>query len=642
MLSSKSVSEADRFVKELTSLDLKPSRTGIEIPTLIARHMVDLGGDVSYHNFYPELKKFHLPHFFSSPDPGIVKVNYSCSSYGINTIGIVRAPRGDGKEAIVLVTPYNSSNIGLGEALSLGIAYSVFSLLTHVSWLAKDIIWLAADSRHGEYASVVSWLRDYHTPSFGGLEKLNAKACLGSLVTGTEVSDSFKRAGTMAAALVIKVADKSEEFDKDSLSIYAEASNGQMPNLDLINIVNYLAVHGQGFRVKVHKLLSLLDSKWLKILGETVESLGKMARDINPDWKFGIPVAEYIEGTATLANSLYNQALGVPTGPHGAFRDYQVDAVTLEISPKISSYNKARRNEFLLHCARLVEGVTRSVNNLHEKFHQSFFLYLLTSPDKFVSVGVYMIAFVLLIAPLPVVAASLYSDANKCTSHLGKDKVTSSPATADDAAIKSRSWRWLYAAKTVFVVHLWGFIVTELPYFIYQIPECSPSTSFLIWVLISGFSLVLLHLILGSPFSLVSVPQPLGKEWLLLKSVTVTAAFIGLCLMSVINFATAEIGALLMVPMCLMAEPLRQDFKVHSLKAFARGACNLVLVLSGFPAAAFFLLKGSFEGFDGINVGDFWYWVESLWAWNSATYIYMCMAYVPCWVLCIHILLHPC
>lgn len=271
--------------------------------------MADLGGDVSYHNFYPELNKFHPPHFFSSPDPGIVKVNYSCSSYGINTIGIVRAPRGDGKEAIVLVTPYNSSNISLGEALSLGIAYSVFSLLTHVSWLAKDIIWLAADSRHGEYASVVSWLRDYHTPSFGGLEKLNAKACRRSLVTGSEVSDSFKRAGTMAAALVIKVADKSEEFDKDSLSIYAEASNGQMPNLDLINIVNYLAVHGQGFRVKVDKLLSLLDSTWLKILGETVESLGKMARDINPDWKFGIPVAEYIEGTATLASSLYNQVI---------------------------------------------------------------------------------------------------------------------------------------------------------------------------------------------------------------------------------------------------------------------------------------------------------------------------------------------
>lgn len=271
--------------------------------------MAELGGDVSFHNFHPESSKFHPPHFFSSPDPGIAKANYSCSSYGVNTVGIVRAPRGDGKEAIVLVTPYNSSNIGQGEALSLGIAYSVFQLFTHVTWLAKDIIWLAADSQHGEYASVVSWLKDYHTPSFGSLEKLNAKACRESLATVSEVSDSFKRAGTMAAALVIKVTDKREESDKDSLSIYAEASNGQMPNLDLINVVNYLAVQGQGFRVKVQKLLSVLDSKWLKFIGVTVESLGKIVRDINPDWKFGIPVLEYIEGTATLASSLYNQVI---------------------------------------------------------------------------------------------------------------------------------------------------------------------------------------------------------------------------------------------------------------------------------------------------------------------------------------------
>ena len=116
----------------------------------------------------------------------------------------------------------------------------------------------------------------------------------------------------MAAALVIKVADGSELFDKGALSIHAEASNGQMPNLDLINVVNYLAVHGQGFYVKVDKLPSLLRSKWLKVLGKVIESLGKIARNLNPQWKFGIPVSEYVEGTATLASSLYNQVILSP------------------------------------------------------------------------------------------------------------------------------------------------------------------------------------------------------------------------------------------------------------------------------------------------------------------------------------------
>ncbi|KAL6994396.1 hypothetical protein U1Q18_012501 [Sarracenia purpurea var. burkii] len=610
--------------------------------------MADLGAEVSYHKFDPQLNKFHPLHFFSGPVSGINQENCSCSSYGINAVGIIRAPRGDGKEAIVLVTPYNSVKTSLGEALSLGIAYSVFSLLTQVTWLAKDIIWLAADSQHGEYASVAAWLRDYHTPLFSGLEKLNSEMLhessnlydlKKSLVRGAEVSDVFRRAGTMAAALVIKVADRNEEVERDTLTIYAEASNGQMPNLDLINVVNYLAVHGQGLRVKVEKFWSLLESKWLKVLGETFESLGKVAKSLNPKWKFGVPVADYVEGTATLASSLYHQALGVPTGPHGAFRDYQVDAITLEISPKISSNNKVRQPEFLLRGGRLMEGVIRSVNNLLEKFHQSFFLYLLTSPSKFVSVGVYMIAFALFVAPLPMVAASLYSDASNQDLSSKKDELTSSAST-DVPAITFKSWTWLHAAKTVFVVHIWSVIVTLLPYFIGQIPNCTPTNSLLIWLLLSVFSLLAMRMILGSSFSLINVSQVQKKEWILMKSVTISAAFIGLCLMSVINFATAEIGALLIVPMCLMTSPLRFDGKSWSPRSITRAACNIVLAFVGFPPAAYVTLKGLFEGYDGANIGDFWNWAESLWVWNSATYLYICLVHLPCWLLCIYILLH--
>lgn len=48
--------------------------------------------------------------------------------------------------------------------------------------------------------------------------------------------------------------------------------------------------------------------------------------------------------------------MGVPTGPHGAFRDYQVDAITLEISPKVSPDKMISRspNEFILRGGRYV------------------------------------------------------------------------------------------------------------------------------------------------------------------------------------------------------------------------------------------------------------------------------------------------
>lgn len=652
MISNRDISEANRLASDLSGLNFKPQDSAaLESRRILAKYMYDLGAEVSYHKFHYKPNQFHPLHFFSSPDSTSSVKNLSCSAHGVNTVGIIRAPRGDGKEAIVLVTPYKFGKSGAAETLSLSIAYTVFSLLSRVTWLAKDIIWFVADSQYGEYAPVEAWLRDYHTPVFTGLGTLNADRCVKiddpyvfeqKSIAQRKISDGFRRAGTMAAALILKVADRNAMLE-DTLNIYAEASNGQMPNLDLINIVNYLAVHRQGLRVKVEKVLTLLDSRWLEILGQIFELLGKVARSLNPGWKFGISAADYIEGSATLASSLYYQALGIPTGPHGAFRDFQVDAITLEISPKVSPHNKARHNEFLLRGGRLVEGVIRSINNLLEKFHQSFFLYMLTSPSKFVSVGVYMIAFALLVAPLPLVAASLYADANQLDLGVKNTKSTPTATASDELDITFRSWKWLYAAKEVFLIHVWGAAVSLLPYFICQIPNCSPTSSSVIWVFLSMLSLLILYLIVGSPSTHVSISQPEEKgEWAILKSATISAVFIGLLVMSVVNFAAAEIGALLLVPMCLMAQPLKLDMKAGKLRSFLRIICNVVLGFIAFPPAAFFVVKTIFEGFDSIIMGDFWNWMESLWAWNSATYIYIGMVHLPCWVLCLHLLLHSC
>ncbi|KAK1438815.1 hypothetical protein QVD17_04626 [Tagetes erecta] len=617
MISDQDVSRANGFIDELTSMKLNSQNVVIEIPRRIALHMENLGGEVSYHRFQTQSNKYHPLHFVTTPNAEACNVNKTCESYAVNVVGIIRAPRGDGKEAIVLVTPYNPVNLTQNEALSLGIAYSTFSLLSQVSWLAKDIIWLAADSQYGQYNSVAAWLREYHTPSVDGFDKLPSGSCVHDseldMSIETKVSDTFRRAGTMAAAFVIEVADRGVEGEQDALNIYAEASNGQMPNLDLISVLCYMAVYEQGLPVQVEKLVSLLDSKWLKFIGEVFETVGNIARKLNPQWKFGIPVKEYVEGSATLVTSLYHQALGVPTGSHGAFRDYQVDAITIEFPLKLSSINRGRQTEFLLEGGRLIEGVVRCVNNLLEKFHQSFFLYLLTSSNKFISVGVYMIAFLLLLAPLPVLAASLCSDAKKS---IRESEKISKPF---------KSWSWLHPTKTIFIVHLWGVIVSLLPYFICQIPNSQPASRLLIWASLSLFILIVLILFFGG----------CSTHWALLKSVTVSTTFIGLCLMSIINFATAEIGALLLVPLCLMIKPWRLAGKAHS-------AFNLVLVVIGFPGAAFFVLKSAFGLQNGSGLVEFWYWMESLWAWNSATYIYICMVHLPCWVLCVYILLHPC
>jgi GPI-anchor transamidase subunit GAA1 len=261
--------------------------------------MENVGAETYHHKFSQPKNQFHPLNFFSSsPNLSPTQANLS---YGTSTVGIIRAPRGDGKEAIVLVSPYNTQNTGAIDtstsASSIGLAFSVFSLLSHATWLAKDIIWVASDSKFGDHTSVSAWLNDYHDPNFLGDASTN---------------NVFKRAGTMACGIVFKVIDRERterEEDRDVVTMYAEASNGQMPNLDLLNVVNYLAVHRQGIRVKVGMFGGLVKSHLVRVLGEVMQHVGRFARSLNPDWRFEMPSNEYVQGTATLARSIYSQVI---------------------------------------------------------------------------------------------------------------------------------------------------------------------------------------------------------------------------------------------------------------------------------------------------------------------------------------------
>ena len=272
------------------------------------------------------------------------------------------------------------------------------------------------------------------------------------------------------------------------------------------------------------------------------------------------------------------------------------------------------------------------MNNLLEKFHQSFFLYFLTAPNKFVSVGVYMIPFALLVAPLPIVAAALFS--------ASKRKGCNSPDTSNkvaDVESESGSWKWIHAAKAVFMIHLWAGIVSLLPYQISQLSGMTTTGSMLLWVVLSISTLLILNQIMGSPYSYSSR----DGYWEVLKAVTIAVACIGLSLMSIINFSTAQIGAMFLVPMCLMVRPFRERVKLALSLRLILLACNIAFGFVGFPPTGLLILKGLSEGFVKVTVGDFWDWSEFLWSWNSAAYLYLLLIHLPCWVLCMLVLIHP-
>src|ERR1700722_3522697 len=84
----------------------------------------------------------------------------------------------------------------------------------------------------------------------------------------------------------------------------------------------------------------------------------------------------------TLGAGMLNQGPGTGRGPHSGFMRYHVDAITLQ------TVGDGWHDEMSL--GRSVEGIFRSLNNLLEHLHQSFFFYLLMQSRRFVSIGTYL------------------------------------------------------------------------------------------------------------------------------------------------------------------------------------------------------------------------------------------------------------
>jgi GPI-anchor transamidase subunit GAA1 len=137
-------------------------------------------------------------------------------------------------------------------------------------------------------------------------------------------------------------------------------------------------------------------------------------------------------------------------------------------------------------------------------------------------------------------------------------------------------------------------------------------------------------------------PYSAGVEWKLLKATMITSISIGLGLMSIINFATAQLGALIVIPMCLFSRPLKARSAMNFLTHAVLVVSNICLVILGFPPVVLLIMKGLSKGSWTSDIGDFWVWMEFLWEWSSATYLYLLLVHLPCWLLCIHVLLHPC
>lgn len=173
------------------------------------------------------------------------------------------------------------------------------------------------------------------------------------------------KSGALQGAIAL---DYPLDRDFEGLHIIYDGTNGQLPNLDLINSLVNIAGGQMG-------------------IDTAIQDLPKHSNN-------------YQDRLKTIFRGMLRQSLGAPTGPHGSFMAYHVDAVTLQ------PYGEGRHDGMAM--GRVVEGAFRSLNNLLEHLHQSFFFYLLMHRGRFVSIGTYLPSAMLLAANFSIMAIFLW------------------------------------------------------------------------------------------------------------------------------------------------------------------------------------------------------------------------------------------
>merc|ERR1712156_641304 len=119
-----------------------------------------------------------------------------------------------------------------------------------------------------------------------------------------------------------------------------------------------------------------------------------------------------VETTLEMVKKL---GIGKSDGHHGDFLLRKIEALTIRGLGRNGKYD-------LKFVGYLVEGVSRSVNNLLELFHQSFFYYLLPRSDRYMSNGDYFIPLIMLILiPLVFGVKFWFSEEVNNNSNFDKD-----------------------------------------------------------------------------------------------------------------------------------------------------------------------------------------------------------------------------
>ncbi|KAG8926231.1 Glycosyl phosphatidyl inositol protein transamidase complex subunit [Tulasnella sp. 417] len=281
------------------------------------------------------------------------------STLGANAYGVYPVPRASGAEAIVISASWVSrTDEGAGTPNMRGVA-TVLALARYLkkySLWAKDLIFVVND---GHVDGMHAWLNAYH-----GIEQPNLQ------------TKPLKHvSGVIWTALCIDYPGHSFSH----LGIFYEGLNGRLPNQDLMNsVVRIAGTTGVPTILydNIESSASYTVPNWLANL----PLLGKWTKH----WMF----KNYLFRASNVKRHVQYEGLNRGSGVHGLFHKFRIDAITLFGVPSMGPHG-------FHSLGQVIESSLRTMNNLLERLHASFFFYILTSVTTFVNFGGYLASAIL-------------------------------------------------------------------------------------------------------------------------------------------------------------------------------------------------------------------------------------------------------
>jgi hypothetical protein len=275
---------------------------------------------------------------------------------------ILRGHRNDNREALALVANYEAETHTSRKGLSgLGLMIAFASHILEQRWLAKNVIFIAVESRANSLLAeeaLEAWVATY---------------------MGTFQRTEFRRAGNILSTLVL---DLPAGCHASSLSVVAASKSGLLPNLDIVSLV----------------VKQLKDLKFSVLIADSASQPRPLRDDDSTLDRQGL--GRY----KGLWRFMLDSCVGPASSLHSAFVDRSMDAITISANCKGT---EAQDFDTAFRLIAALLQIFRPLNNLVEKLHHSTWLYLLVSDTSFVTLNKYFYAFVLLGLPMPLMALRL-------------------------------------------------------------------------------------------------------------------------------------------------------------------------------------------------------------------------------------------